>query len=520
MGERDIFANSECSYYSVLMSRRASFSKGFQQLRWKLTLSYAGVTVGALLTVELVLLILAAILVSVLINNGSLPAALIETTVESYSPALRTYLQQTPPDQEGLAEWLDLVREATSTTLPFSFDVNEKMLVVGSDGTLLAATPPEVVERELTGRLLDHRAMPGLTEPLQAALAGAEDYQSLYALVRPENDVILTVPVWDIAHEQVLGVIIAFGEIPTVGTFLGDLVPVIGVSLLLFTVIGGLIGTAYGYLAARGPVRRLNRLSDVSESWSQGDFTQLVDDPSNDELGQLAQRFNHMAQQLEQLLETRRELAVVEERNRLARDLHDSAKQQAFAAAAQVSAARALLKADPEAAETHIEEAEGLIYDLRQELTSLIQELRPAALASKGLAPAVRDYAEDWSRQNGITVAVSVQGERSLALDSEQSLFRIMQEALANVARHSEASGVEISLLYTKEAITLTVTDDGLGFEAGDKGIGFGLNSMEERVQRAGGTLTVESELSKGSTVSCTVPAGDWGENGLEKPNG
>jgi NarL family two-component system sensor histidine kinase LiaS len=227
-----------------------------------------------------------------------------------------------------------------------------------------------------------------------------------------------------------------------------------------------------------------------------------------------------MARQLEQLLDTRRELAVVEERNRLARDLHDSAKQQAFAAAAQVSAARALLKPDPEAAETHIEEAERLIYDLRQELTSLIQELRPAALENKGLAPAVRDYAADWSRQNGITAEVIVRGERSLPLDSEQTLYRIMQEALANVARHSEAGKVEISLLYSKKEISLTVTDDGHGYGTDDKGRGFGLSSMQDRAQGAGGQLTVETILEKGTTVSCTLPAGEWAENGPEEAHG
>ena len=179
-----------------------------------------------------------------------------------------------------------------------------------------------------------------------------------------------------------------------------------------------------------------------------------------------------------------------------------------------------MLKPDPEAAESHIEEAERLIDDLRQELTSLIQELRPAALENKGLAPAVRDYVEDWSRQNGISAEVIVQGERSLPLDSEQSLYRIMQEALANVARHSEAAKVGINLLYSKEEISLTVTDDGHGYGADDTSRGFGLSSMLDRAQGAGGKLTVESVLEKGTTVSCTLPAGDWGENGLEKPHG
>jgi len=480
-------------------------------------LSYAGVTVGALLTVELILLGLAAILISILINSGTLPVQLIEATSESYTPGLRSFLQREPPDQEGISEWLDRAGAVTSTSLPLSFDVNEELLVVGSDGALLGALP---AGRGQIGQPLDYQAIPGLTDPFLAALAGEEDSERLYALVRPENEVILAIPVWDAAHEDVLGVLVALGEIPTLRSYLGDLAWIIGISLLLFTVVAGLIGTAYGYLAARGPVRRLNRLSEATGAWSQGDFNVVVDDPAPDELGHLAQRLNQMARQLEQLLDTRRELAVVEERNRLARDLHDSAKQQAFAAAAQVSAAKAYMQNDPGLAESHIEEAERLIDDLRQELTSLIQELRPAALENKGLALVIRDYAADWSRQNGIPAEVIVRRERLLPLEIEQSLYRIMQETLANVARHSEAGQVEISLLYDKREITLTVSDDGQGYGVEDTGQGFGLRSMQERAQSVGGRLTVKTVLQKGTTVSCTLPAGKDVKNGPEEAHG
>ena len=480
-------------------------------------MSYAGVTVGALLTVELILLGLAAILISILINSGTLPVQLIEATSESYTPGLRSFLQREPPDQEGISEWLDRAGAVTSTSLPLSFDVNEELLVVGSDGALLGALP---AGRGQIGQPLDYQAIPGLTDPFLAALAGEEDSERLYALVRPENEVILAIPVWDAAHEDVLGVLVALGEIPTLRSYLGDLAWIIGISLLLFTVVAGLIGTAYGYLAARGPVRRLNRLSEATGAWSQGDFNVVVDDPAPDELGHLAQRLNQMARQLEQLLDTRRELAVVEERNRLARDLHDSAKQQAFAAAAQVSAAKAYMQNDPGIAESHIEEAERLIDDLRQELTSLIQELRPAALENKGLALVIRDYAADWSRQNGIPAEVIVRRERLLPLEIEQSLYRIMQETLANVARHSEAGQVEISLLYDKREITLTVSDDGQGYGVEDTGQGFGLRSMQERAQSVGGRLTVKTVLQKGTTVSCTLPAGKDVKNGPEEAHG
>ena len=114
---------------------------------------------------------------------------------------------------------------------------------------------------------------------------------------------------------------------PTITTVLGDMLPIIGGSLLFFTLVAGLAGTLYGFLAARGPVRRLNRLAEATLAWSQGDFNVSVDDPSGDELGQLAHRLNDMARQLQHLLETRRELAVVEERNRLAREIHDTLAQ-------------------------------------------------------------------------------------------------------------------------------------------------------------------------------------------------
>jgi signal transduction histidine kinase len=262
-------------------------------------------------------------------------------------------------------------------------------------------------------------------------------------------------------------------------------------------------------LAARGLVQRFDRLAEAALAWSQGDFSVSVSDPAGDELGQLAQRLNHMAQHLEQLLSTRRELAAVEERNRLARDLHDSVKQQAFAAAAQISAAKMLLEHDPATAAAHVEQVERLIYALRQELTSLIQELRPAALESKGLASALREYAADWSRQNGIELEVRAQGERSLSLDIEQALFRIVQEALSNVARHSEASSAEIGLVYTKLNISCTISDDGLGFDPDQEHSGFGLRSMRERASALGGALTVESVAGAGTRISLAVSLGE-----------
>jgi signal transduction histidine kinase len=140
------------------------------------------------------------------------------------------------------------------------------------------------------------------------------------------------------------------------------------------------------------------------------------------------------------------ELAVFEERNRLARDLHDSAKQRAFALSAQLDAVHSLLRRDPAAAEVHLQRAEQVADHLRQELANLILQLRPPEMEHGGLPGALRRYAAEWSQQCNIAVEVQVSGERSLPPEVEHALFRIAQEALANVARHSQAESAQVLL--------------------------------------------------------------------------
>lgn len=499
------------------MSNPRSHNKRFQQLRWRLTLTYTGVTLAAFLTVELILLGIIGIGVVLMVNSGYLPVLMIEAVNADYAPILRFYLEQSPPDQSGINDWLDGVGSASSVALPLSFDATDEMLVVGSDGRLLAVKPVDLVESELLGQPFDGHEVPGLAGPLQAALSGSDETGKLFSLVAEDRNVILAIPIWDEAHHKVLGVLVAIGELPTVFSQLNEVLPILGVSALIFTIIAALAGTVYGFLAARGPVERLNRLSEASIAWSQGDFSVRVEDTSGDELGQLARRLNEMSQELQELLETRRELAVIEERNRLARDLHDSAKQQAFAAAGQISATYKLIKTDPEAAEKHIKEAEQLTLALRQELTNLIQQLRPAALEGKGLAAALSEYSEEWSRQNNISAELRVQRQRQLDLEIEQTIYRIVQEALANVARHSNANQVDIGLIYSSDFVSCTIRDNGDGFDPVNKDRGLGLRSMTERAVKVGGDMEIDSKLGEGTSISIIIPVNGSTKSSVEE---
>jgi GAF domain-containing protein/anti-sigma regulatory factor (Ser/Thr protein kinase) len=204
------------------------------------------------------------------------------------------------------------------------------------------------------------------------------------------------------------------------------------------------------------------------------------------------------------LYEQAQQAAALEERNRLARELHDSAKQQALAASFQLGTAITLFDRDPQAARQHLTEADNLVDSVRRELTDLIHELRPPTISEGDFAETLNEYAVEWAHQSGVDVDVKVQGRDELALEVEQTLYRIMQEALANVARHSSAGRVDVALSYDTDAVTLTITDDGCGFDTSKQYDGMGLRSMGERTASLNGDFAVESSPGQGTRVSVT----------------
>jgi len=314
---------------------------------------------------------------------------------------------------------------------------------------------------------------------------------------------LMVVPLED-ERGEVAGVLIGTFRMPSLA---GPILVAFLLSAGALVVPAALLGLIFGSVTAWGLTRRLRRLALAARSWSRGDFSVYVKDRSHDELGQLGRELNQMAREVENLVQTRSELATLEARGRFARDLHDSVKQQVFATSLQIAAARAMLARDPAAAEAHLKQAADLVRQSQKELNVLIHEMRPAALEGKGLAGALQDCAAEWSKRAEIPIDVHVRGERETPLEVEQALFRVAQEALANVARHSGASRAEVDLIYGPDALTLRVSDDGRGFDASKtNGSGFGLHSMSERLAALGGSLGVESRVGAGTTVTGVCP--------------
>jgi NarL family two-component system sensor histidine kinase LiaS len=501
----------------------------FRRLRWKLTFSYTLATVAAVLALEMVALFALLLLFSA----PAVQSDLVQDAAATLAEEVQPFLSASPPDRAGLQFWLrqklppqtssraatdidldtDLTAAGTQTSL--TFGKSDRMAVLGQGGEVLAASAELSAANVGSGTpFADPHATAASRQIIDQALRGKPAAQRT-----PDRTILVAEPVFDEA-ENVLGVVyLRVGSFALLGlNVLAGVLGLIGGSALILILGAGFVGTLFGFVVAHGLVRRLGALTQATEAWGQGDFALAVHDPSPDEIGQLGRRLNLMAEEIRNLLQARQELATLEERNRLARDLHDSVKQQVFATTMTLGAAESLWERDPEAAREKVAQALALCRQAQQELSGLLHELRPVALEDKGLSPALREYVERWSRQTGIKV--SMISERSLGLDLEveQALFRVAQEALANAAKHSQAGRVEVTLSYPGHDVVLQVKDDGRGFApASAMGRGMGLRSMRERVEALGGELVVDSKPGEGTRIvaRCQAEPEPQGGKGL-----
>lgn len=212
-----------------------------------------------------------------------------------------------------------------------------------------------------------------------------------------------------------------------------------------------------------------------------------------------------------QLMAQAREAGILEERQRMAREIHDTLAQGLIGIITQLGAARQA-QGRPAEMQKHLDHALALARESLTEARRSVNALRPEALEEAQLPQALADVAGQWSELNGVTVEVRTTGDPvPLHAEVEAALLRVAQEALANTAKHARASRVGLTLSYTGEEVLLDIRDDGVGFATGerveDDGPGFGLTAMRQRVSRVGGDLAVESEPGSGTAVSARVPA-------------
>ncbi|SDH08428.1 Signal transduction histidine kinase [Lentzea fradiae] len=202
----------------------------------------------------------------------------------------------------------------------------------------------------------------------------------------------------------------------------------------------------------------------------------------------------------EQLLVQAREAGVREERQRMAREIHDTLAQGLTGIISQLRAA------DESTWPRHVAAATGLARESLDEARRSVAALRPEPLRTARLGDALAGVAARWSELHDVPVQVVTTGEaRPIAPEAEFALLRAAQEALANVARHARAGRVGVTLSYLENEVALDVRDDGRGFDQA-RAEGFGLVAMRQRIEGVAGTVQVESEPGAGTGVSARVP--------------
>lgn len=354
------------------------------------------------------------------------------------------------------------------------------------------------------------------------ALRGITETAQLAAWSENERNPLAVAPVFDDAGQTIGIVYLRLFNFPSAGLVLSNLPPFLLATVVPWLAISGGIGLLYSWIAGRGFSRRLKRLTAATAALANGDLSQRVEDRSVDEIGQLARQFNTMAEQLAEnlralrlladqnarLAEQATQLAKVEERNRLARDLHDSVSQELFSLTMLAAAAGRLIETRPDVAAAQLDEIQATAQRALQETRSLIFALRPAMLDGRGLVPALRDLVTAARERQGLAIDLRIQGERRLPLDYEQAIFRIVQEALANVVRHSGVREAQVALDYAADQVCLTISDQGQGFDpaAPRNARSIGLHSMAERAAALGGDCRVESAPGRGVCITVTLP--------------
>jgi signal transduction histidine kinase len=221
-----------------------------------------------------------------------------------------------------------------------------------------------------------------------------------------------------------------------------------------------------------------------------------------------------------QLVVQAREAGVMDERQRLAGEIHDTIAQGLAGIITQLEAAEQL-RDDSGQWQRHVGQARKLARESLSEARRSVQALRPGRLESSRLPEAVAQLAKDWSLTSGVPVRIETAGAAvPLLPELEVILFRVAQEGLTNVARHANATRVGVTLSYLRDMVRLDVRDDGVGFDvalkstadAGANGHGYGLSAMRQRLRRVGGSLEVESGQGRGTAISASVPLQDGAE--------
>lgn len=315
-------------------------------------------------------------------------------------------------------------------------------------------------------------------------------------------------PVWSKDHRPI-GAIFLQVPPPARSSFFSQLGS-LSLSDMLLLLLLPPVGVFFGWIATRGLVDRLQRMVVATTRFAAGDSTQRVLVGRQDEIGQLEEQFNGMAEQLIEQIAQRQQLAEqnarLAERQRISRDLHDAISQDLFSVSMLAAGLQKAMPGDSPFRH-QMRTLELTTNTMVREMRALLLELRPTTIEHLGLDEALTELVEAYRTRLGISIHVDGSSQE-LPERIEQTLIRIAQEALSNAARHAHASEITLALVPCDRGIEFRIQDNGQGFDrkASSLRYGLGLRLLQERVAELHGAVQLESCPGAGTTLTVYLP--------------
>jgi signal transduction histidine kinase len=503
-------------YNKVTMSGLLS---RFKRLRWKLTWSYTWVAAVTFLIIATVLLILLMIVLGFNPLQGDLEVfnnIVAPVIKDDIRPITMAHLRNQPVDSAALQADLEQIlgnEPLTTSGSPFEVEQFSSVFVLDAQQSLLASTP-QFTALPPDGRSFDPTRLTSddsLVPLIEAAYAGDTSFDQPYRHVTPEALYLVFVERLTDEAGRLLGVQVVIARTPTPATILLLVFGVVVGGLMVFTLSAAVVGTLFGWRTARDLSGRLTQLSYTTAAWGRGNFERYIEDSEKDEIGELGQNLNRVAADLQTLLADKEKIAVLEERDRMARELHDTLAQGVSGLVLQLEAVKHHLETGeiPES-QMIVSEAVTQARDALRKARAAIDDLRGEALFAPEFVEAIDQRAQRFHAATGIAYELDAQLPANLLLPPTVSLhaLRAVAEMLANVARHAEATAVWLRLDLVDGCLLIEVVDDGVGFDAqaAVRPGHYGIIGLKERARLTSGHFCIESAPENGTTVQLRLP--------------
>lgn len=293
--------------------------------------------------------------------------------------------------------------------------------------------------------------------------------------------------------------------------------------ILFYDLFGTIISFYAGFKFGGQMKERFDNLSVLITQFANGNYDYRIYFHERDEITRISNEMNELGEKLQnQVMSLKRmadekadyaksahKAAAMEERQRLARDLHDAVSQQLFALTMMSEAAVRQVDKQPKAARSQIKEVAETALKAQTEMRALLLHLRPVHLSGDPLPVGIRKLVEELQHKTKLEFTVNIDDDLTLSETIEEHLFRIIQEALSNILRHAGADLVKLELFTRSNELFLHIRDDGQGFDAEEnknRKTSYGLKTMKERTEELGGIFIVRSVKGEGTYIDIRIP--------------